>query len=95
MLQDLRYALGARREHVLRIVVYDGLRPVLLGAAAGAIGAVVAAHALRGLLFGVAPLDPASFAAVPVLLVAVAMLAAALPAWRASRVDPIVVLRDE
>jgi hypothetical protein len=58
MLQDLRYALGARREHVLRIVVYDGLRPVLLGAAAGAIGAVVAAHALRGLLFGVAPLRP-------------------------------------
>jgi putative ABC transport system permease protein len=91
----IRFALGARREHVLRLVVRDGLRPVLLGAAAGAAGAVVAAHALGGLLFGVAPLDPASFAGVPVLVLTVALAAAALPAWRASRFDPILVLRDE
>jgi putative ABC transport system permease protein len=91
----IRIALGARRSDVLRLVVVDGLRPVLLGAAAGAAGAVVVAQALRGLLFGVAPLDPVSFAGVPVLLLLVALMAAALPACRATRVDPILALRDE
>lgn len=91
----IRIALGAGREDVLRLVVADGLRPVLFGSVAGAVGALVAAHALRGLLFGVAPLDPVSFAGVPVLLLTVALLAAAVPALRATHVDPILVLRDE
>lgn len=91
----IRLALGARHEDVLRLVVVDGLRPVLLGAAAGAVGAVIAAQALGGLLFGVAPLDPVSFGGAPVLLLLVALLAAALPAVRATRVDPFLALRDE
>ncbi len=72
-----------------------GLRPVLLGAMAGAAASVLAAQALRGLLFGVGPLDPVSFAAVPLLLALVALLAASTPALRAARVDPILRLRDE
>jgi putative ABC transport system permease protein len=91
----IRIALGARRDDVLRTVLMVGMRPVLLGAAVGVLGAVAASHVVRGLLFGVAPLDPVSFGSAVLLVLLVAWLAAALPALRATRVDPVVVLRDE
>jgi putative ABC transport system permease protein len=91
----IRVALGARRSDVLRVVFGFGFRPVLLGTAAGAVGAIAASLALRGLLFGVSPFDPASAAAACALVLVVAALAATVPALRATRVDPAVVLRDE
>lgn len=91
----IRLALGARRGDVLRLVVAQGLRPVLVGALAGAIGAVLAARAIGALLFGVAPLDPITFTSAPLVLLVVALVASAGPALRAMRVDPVTILADE
>jgi predicted permease len=91
----IRMALGARAGDVLRLVFRDGLAPVVLGGAVGMIAAFAATRGIRSMLFGVTPLDPVSFAAAPALLAAVALLACYLPARRATRVDPLVALRDE
>jgi putative ABC transport system permease protein len=91
----IRMALGARGADVLRLVLRQGMFPVLLGAMAGVLGAVAATKAIRSMLFGVTPLDPVSLAVAPALLAAVALLACYLPARRATRVDPLVALRDE
>ena len=91
----IRMALGARASDVARLVLREGMAPVALGGLAGLIAAALAARALRTMLFGVTPLDPVSFAAAPALLAAVALLACYLPARRATRVDPLVALRDE
>ena len=91
----IRMALGARAADVLRLVLREGMGPVVLGGGAGMIAAVVATRALRTMLFGVTPLDPVSFAAAPALLALVALLACYLPARRATRVDPLVALREE
>lgn len=91
----IRIALGAQREDVLRTVLRTGMRPVLLGVAVGGVGAVAAGRAIRGLLFGVAPFDPVSFGAAAMLVLTVAALAAVIPSLRATRVDPVLVLRDE
>ncbi len=91
----VRMALGARAGDVLGLVVRDGLRLALAGAAVGLAAALPLTRALEGLLFGVAPSDPATFAGVPLLLLAVCALASWFPARRACRVDPMVALRHE
>jgi predicted lysophospholipase L1 biosynthesis ABC-type transport system permease subunit len=91
----IRMALGARAADVLRLVLREGMAPVALGAGAGMIAALLATRALRSMLFGVTSLDPVSFAAAPLLLGTVALLACYLPARRATRVDPLIALRDE
>ena len=91
----IRLALGAQPEHVLRLMLVDGLRPALGGVIAGSVLAVAAAQLIRSSLYATRPLDPAVFAAVIGLLFGVATAACLLPAWRASRVQPATVLRSE
>ncbi len=91
----IRMSLGAERGDVVRLVMRGGLRLVVAGAAVGLVLALVGARLVRGFLFGVRPLDPATFLAVPAILLAVAVLAAWLPARRAARVDPVRALRSE
>ncbi len=91
----IRLALGAQREHVLHLMLLDGLAPALGGAAAGSLLAVAAAQLIRSSLYATQPLDPAVFAAVIGLLFWVAIVACLLPAWRASRVQPATVLHSE
>lgn len=87
-------ALGARAADVMRLVVGEGMMPVVAGAAGGLGVSAVATRAIRSLLYGVSPLDPVSFAAAPLALMAIAWLACYLPARRALRVDPLIALRD-
>ena len=91
----IRLALGAQREHVLRLMLLDGLVPAFGGAAAGSLLAIAAAQLIRSSLYATKPLDPAVFAGVIGLLFGVATTACLLPAWRASRVQPATVLRTE
>jgi putative ABC transport system permease protein len=91
----IRLALGARPDSVLAMVVGRGLRLTAIGAAAGIVGAIAASRVLASLLFGVSATDPMTFALVLAVLMAVAALATWLPARRATRVDPIEVLRAE
>ncbi|HLW51526.1 MAG TPA: ABC transporter permease [Candidatus Angelobacter sp.] len=91
----IRLALGAQREHVLRLMLFDGLAPALGGAAAGSLLAIAAAQLIRSSLYATEPLDPAVFAGVIGLLFGVATAACLLPAWRASRVEPATVLRSQ
>jgi predicted permease len=94
----IRIALGARREQVLKLMLLDGLRPVirglLLGLVIGAIATRVFTSTLS-ILYGTKPLDPAVFGAVVLTLLLVAVLACLTPAWRASRLDPIQAIRVE
>jgi putative ABC transport system permease protein len=89
----VRMALGAQTANVLSLVLGEGLRLAILGAAIGLAGSFFAARLLSGMLFGVAPSDPLTFTSVAVVLVAVAMVACYIPARRATRVDPLVALR--
>jgi ABC-type antimicrobial peptide transport system permease subunit len=89
----VRMAVGAEQRDIIRLVLRRNLPPVLAGAAAGVLGAVVLAIVFRGLLFGVTAADPGVLAAVVVVLALVALAAALLPAMRASRVDPASALR--
>ena len=91
----VRMALGAARRRVVRMVLRDSLAPVVTGSAVGIVTALVATRLMRALLYGVSPTDPATFAVVILVLLAVAVLASAVPAMRAARVDPIVALREE
>jgi len=91
----VRVALGATTADVRGLVLGEGLRLAGMGAAIGLASAVVATRLLRGLLFDVHPLDPASFLASAMLLMGVSALASYLPARRATRVDPIALLRTE
>ena len=91
----VRLALGAQRTQVLRLVLFDGLRPALLGLALGLAGSVGVARLIKSMLYGTEPFDPAIFIAVSSLLLAVAALACTVPAWRASRLDPMQALRVE
>ncbi|AHG93431.1 permease (plasmid) [Gemmatirosa kalamazoonensis] len=91
----VRMALGARRTVVVRSVVRQGLALAGLGGVAGLALALGAAHLVEPLLFRVPALDPGVFAGVAVVLLVVATAATLLPAWRATRVDPAVVLREE
>jgi putative ABC transport system permease protein len=91
----VRMALGATASDVRGLVLGEGLRLALMGAAIGLTGAWMVTRLLRGLLYGVHPLDPASLLAAALLLVAVSGLASYLPARRAARVDPVSMLRAE
>ena len=91
----IRLALGASRVNVLGLVVRRGVAYAGVGIGIGAVAALFLSRALEGLLYGVAPRDPATFAAVIGLLFAIAALASAIPALRASRVDPLEALRSE
>jgi putative ABC transport system permease protein len=91
----IRMALGAQRQDVLRLVLGQGARIAFFGVAIGLAAAAALARLLSSLLFSVSARDPLTFAAVAVLLVAVALLACYIPARRALRVDPIIALRYE
>ena len=91
----IRMALGARRPSVIRLVLWSAMRPVAAGVAAGAVGAVFASRLLGTLLYNVMPGDPVVIAGIGVLLAAVAAGAALVPGARATRVDPVTVLRTE
>jgi len=91
----VRLALGAQREEVLRLMLSDGLRPALYGLTLGLAGSLGAVRLIQSMLYGTRPLDPAIFAAVAATLLVVAALACLVPAWRASRIDPMQALRTE
>jgi len=91
----LRMALGSTPGQLKALVIRSGVRTALLGLAAGTAGAAALASALRALLYGVAPLDPAVMAGVAALLLAVAVIANYLPARRATRIDPMQALHEE
>ncbi|HZT78508.1 MAG TPA: ABC transporter permease [Vicinamibacterales bacterium] len=91
----VRMAMGATAADVLRLVVGEALRLAAAGAAAGLVLAFGLAQSLRGMLFGVAPADPLVLLGVPVALAATAVLAAAVPAWRAATIDALAALRSD
>jgi predicted permease len=90
----IRVALGARAGQVQWLVVRRGLRLVAIGVGVGLVAAVLATRAVSALLYGVGALDPLTFTMVPVLLVITALVATWLPARRASRADPVGVMRN-
>jgi predicted permease len=91
----IRMALGAERRRVLQLVLRQAMGPVILGLLIGSTVSLGAARLLRTLLFGVTPTDAMPFAAAILFLMNVALLAAFMPAWRATRVDPVAALRYE
>jgi predicted permease len=91
----IRLALGAQFSDVLRLVLRHGLKLTLIGAALGILGAWLATRAITSVLYGVSATDPFTFVFVSVLLVGVALLACYVPSRRATRVDPLVALRNE
>ena len=91
----LRMALGAAREHVLAVILKEGLALALIGLGIGLLGAALVGRAMRGMLYGVGTFDLTAFAGVAIALFAAALLACYLPARRATKVDPMVALRCE
>ena len=91
----VRMAVGARASTVMRLVLRDGARLAAVGVVIGVGAAFALTGLMRGLLFEVAPTDPVTFTAAPLLLAITAMIACAIPAWRATRVDPNATLRRE
>ena len=91
----IRMALGAQLSDVLRMVVAEGMRPALIGVALGLAGALALKRAVSSLVFGVSESDPFTFLSVSVLLAMVALVASILPAYRATKVDPMRALREE
>ena len=91
----IRIALGARPVSILTMVVRRGMTLVGVGVLLGLVGAVLLTRVLTSLLYGVSRFDPATFAIVPAILAAVALLACLIPAGRAATVDPVIALREE
>jgi predicted permease len=91
----IRIALGAQGRDVLRMMLAQGLKPVVIGSVIGLVAALALSRALASLLYGVTATDPATFAIVVLLLSFAALLACYMPARRATRVDPMVALRQE
>jgi putative ABC transport system permease protein len=91
----VRMALGAERSRILRMVLMQGLQLTVAGTIIGLAGAAALTRVMASLLFGVSTIDAVTFSAVPLVLIATAMLASYIPARRATRVDPVVALRDE
>ena len=91
----LRMALGAPRGNVLQLVIRQGMTLALIGVGIGILGALALTRLMESQLYSVRATDPVTFVAVPLLLAAIAMLATTIPAMRATRVDPVVALRQE
>ena len=91
----VRIALGAGRQHVLGMVLFDGLRPALLGLTLGLIASAAASHLIRSVLYNTSPDDGSVFAVVIAALLLTAVGACLLPAWRAAQLDPMRALRSE
>jgi putative ABC transport system permease protein len=91
----IRMALGAQRKNVLGLVLGQGTRLTFIGVALGIIAGLALTHLMGSLLYGISARDPLTFAAVSLLLIAVAFLASYIPALNATRVNPTVALRYE
>jgi putative ABC transport system permease protein len=91
----IRMALGAEGSRLVRMVVFEGMRPALIGLAIGIAGSLALGRLVATLLFGVASTDLATFAAASALLAVVALAACAVPAWRATRVQPTTALQEQ
>jgi putative ABC transport system permease protein len=91
----VRMALGAQRINVLRLVVRQALAMTMVGIVLGVVAATALTRLLTAFLYEVRPLDPATFGAAAVALIAVALVASYVPARRASGVDPVIALRSE
>jgi putative ABC transport system permease protein len=91
----VRAALGASRGMIVGLVVRQGLTLTACGVLVGLAGAAAASQVLVSMLFGISPLDPATYLGVIAVLGVVALVACSVPAWRAARVDPATTLRTE
>jgi putative ABC transport system permease protein len=91
----VRMALGARRSHVLRMVIADGIKPVLAGLALGILSVLGLSKALASLVYAVSTSDPATLAAVTLIFGCVSLAALYFPARRATRIDPLVILKAD
>ena len=91
----IRMALGARHSDVLKMVVADGMKPILVGVGIGLAAAAALSRLVASLIFGIHATDPLTFSAVVLILVAVGTLANIIPAYRATRIEPVRTLRDE
>jgi ABC-type antimicrobial peptide transport system permease subunit len=91
----IRRALGAQVGDLLGLVIRQGMKLVLAGVVVGMAGALALTHLISGLLFGVTATDPLTFVGSSLLVTIVTLLACWIPAWRATKVDPIIALRCE
>jgi ABC-type antimicrobial peptide transport system permease subunit len=91
----VRMALGAQRGDVLSLIVRRGLALALTGIGIGLAAAALLTRFMAGMLYGVQPFDPLTFAVVAAVLLAVSVAASSAPAWRAARLDPMETLRDQ
>jgi putative ABC transport system permease protein len=91
----IRVALGAEVKDILRLIVTEGMKPALIGLLLGVASALALGKVLASFIYGIAAYDPLTFAAVAVLLAAVALLASIIPAYRAARIEPTRALREE
>jgi ABC-type antimicrobial peptide transport system permease subunit len=91
----IRMALGAQRRDVLRLVTGDSLTIALVGIALGVMVSLASTNLLRGFLYGLSPTDTVTFAGAALLWTAVSLIASAVPAYRATKVDPLTALRYE
>ena len=91
----IRAALGASQWDLVRMVVRGGTMPVIVGVGLGLAGAIWLSRFIQTMLFQVSPIDAASLLAVAALFLSVALVACFVPAWRASRIDPMAALRQE
>ena|SRR5882724_7196876 len=91
----IRLALGAERKDVLKMILRDGMTLVMLGIVPGLVGSLALTRSLKSMLFGVRAVDPTTYLAIVIVLCATALLACYTPARRASKVDPMTVLKHE
>jgi putative ABC transport system permease protein len=91
----IRIAIGAGRADVLRLIMIEGMTPTLIGIAVGVVAALGSARILAKLVFGISASDPLTLAIVGGTLAFVALLASLLPAYRATRLDPLIALREK